>query len=175
MTKPEIGSTWTHKNGNEYVVEGFANEESTKEDYPVMIIYRNKEIGTRWARKLSDWGRSMTLKEKIILPKIGSNWKDKHGSSYTVLKITYKLSVKQCPIPYIIYKNNKYDDTFELPLLWWSDNMKEENTNRTKPWEELDNDLEENTIPASEEQSREVNEVLGRKKSSMTWEDNRED
>lgn len=44
-----------------------------------------------------------------------------------------------------------------------------------KPWEELDNDLEENTVPASEEQSREVNEALGLQTSSMTWEDNRED
>jgi len=54
-------------------------------------------------------------------------------------------------------------------------NKPEIGSTNKKPWEELDNDLEENTIPASEEQSREVNEALGLQTSSMTWEDNRED
>lgn len=76
MNKPEISSTWTHKNGNEYVVEGFANEESTNEDYPVMIIYRNKEIGTRWARKLSDWERSMTQKDDNQPQMSSMTWED---------------------------------------------------------------------------------------------------
>ena len=32
----------------------------TKNEYPVMVAYQG-ENGNKWARKLSDWHRSMTL------------------------------------------------------------------------------------------------------------------
>lgn len=59
--KPKIGSVWKHKNGNEYIVILYANEESLNEtDYPVTIIYENTKVHSVWCRRLSDWYRSMT-------------------------------------------------------------------------------------------------------------------
>lgn len=61
--KPEvkIHSVWRHRNGNTYEVETIANQHSTRDKYPVTVVYFNRGNGTMWCRPLSDWHRSMTL------------------------------------------------------------------------------------------------------------------
>lgn len=53
-------SRWRHTNGNEYVVLFLTNENSTRPNYPVTVVYAGPG-GHRWSRPLSDWHRSMTL------------------------------------------------------------------------------------------------------------------
>jgi hypothetical protein len=56
---PPVRSKWKHRNGNIYTVEGYANEYSTSDKYPVTVIYVG-ENGKRWCRPADDWLRSMT-------------------------------------------------------------------------------------------------------------------
>jgi hypothetical protein len=53
-------SLWKHRNGNIYRVLLITNMQSTKEEYPVTVVYEgyvNREI---WSRPLSTWHSSMT-------------------------------------------------------------------------------------------------------------------
>ncbi|WP_316194406.1 hypothetical protein [Bradyrhizobium sp. SZCCHNRI3052] len=60
-TWPEIGSIWSHYNGNVYEVVMFTNIDSTRQDqYPTTIVHRNVVNGKNYSRKLADWKRSMT-------------------------------------------------------------------------------------------------------------------
>lgn len=52
-----IGSRWRHHNGEEYVVRGYANMDSTKEEYPPTVIYVGVN-GKQWSRPLTEWSRS---------------------------------------------------------------------------------------------------------------------
>lgn len=62
MTWPRIGSTWSHTNGNGYMVHDYANIETERQDkYPTTIIYRNISNNRLYCRKLVDWERSMVL------------------------------------------------------------------------------------------------------------------
>lgn len=62
MTWPQIGSVWTHRNGNSYCVVDFTNVENERQDeYPTTIIYRNIGNGNKYSRRLDDWDRSMTF------------------------------------------------------------------------------------------------------------------
>jgi hypothetical protein len=55
---------WQHKNGNRYKVLLIANEDSTRQDdYPTTVVYQNIANRTVWARKLTDWHRSMHIVE----------------------------------------------------------------------------------------------------------------
>lgn len=58
-TDPAVGSRWQHRNGNFYTVLRIANEPD-EERYPKTVVYQgdNKRV---WARRASDWHRSMTL------------------------------------------------------------------------------------------------------------------
>lgn len=61
MEKPETGSRWRHHSGRVYVVLFIANDEpDPKPEYPPTVVYQG-ENGKRWAGKLSDWHRRMTL------------------------------------------------------------------------------------------------------------------
>ncbi|WP_316201017.1 MULTISPECIES: hypothetical protein [unclassified Bradyrhizobium] len=66
-TWPQIGSIWSHYNGNLYEVVLFTNVDSTRPDrYPTTIVHRNILNGKYYSRKLTDWDRSMT--QRIPLP-----------------------------------------------------------------------------------------------------------
>lgn len=59
---PEKGSWWRHSNGTPYKVLVVANEDTeSPDDYPVTVVYENRENGKVWCRPLSDWYRSMTV------------------------------------------------------------------------------------------------------------------
>jgi len=57
--RPRIGSIWRHKNGNLYKVLLLTNEESTKDQFPITVVYVGPNLNI-WSRTLSDWSRSMT-------------------------------------------------------------------------------------------------------------------
>jgi hypothetical protein len=58
---PKIGSTWEHRNGNLYRVQGYTNRAlDRQEDYPTTIIYMNVDNREFYSRRLVDWERSMT-------------------------------------------------------------------------------------------------------------------
>lgn len=57
---PEVGSVWLHTNGNRYTVTGRANDDSTRADYPPVVLYRGED-GRHWAKPLAEWHRSRTL------------------------------------------------------------------------------------------------------------------
>lgn len=62
MDNLEAGSVWEHRNGCIYTVQCLANTDTQNpEKYPVTVIYKGKN-GKTWARPMSDWHRSMTLK-----------------------------------------------------------------------------------------------------------------
>ena len=54
----DIGSRWTHRNGNEYQIICIANEPN-EERYPLTVVYQGLN-GKIWARRADDWHRSMT-------------------------------------------------------------------------------------------------------------------
>jgi len=56
---PKIGSKWQHKKGAVYTIVLYANKASTKEKYPLTVVYSDKE-GNVWSRLYPDWHRSMT-------------------------------------------------------------------------------------------------------------------
>lgn len=59
-TWPMVGTTWRHRNGNQYEVLDYTNIESDKQDkYPTTIVYRNIHNGKKYSRPLMDWLRSM--------------------------------------------------------------------------------------------------------------------
>lgn len=59
---PDVGSKWTHTNGNLYEVIAIANKDTEYPDkYPITVVYKG-ENGKIWSRPLSDWSRSMTEK-----------------------------------------------------------------------------------------------------------------
>lgn len=64
LQTPEVGSMWSHRNGNMYAVLAVANEHADPErgdQYPVLVVYQDQH-GKVWARKTSDWHRSMTFR-----------------------------------------------------------------------------------------------------------------
>lgn len=63
----KINSRWKHSSGRIYSVITLTNLESTREDYPVTVVYQG-ESGTIWSRPYSDWHRSMTelLDESVV-------------------------------------------------------------------------------------------------------------
>lgn len=53
---PEVGKKYQHHSGRVYEVTGFANQHTEYPDkFPVMILYRNIDNGTEWARALDEW------------------------------------------------------------------------------------------------------------------------
>lgn len=57
---PEVGSAWRHTNGAAYRVIAIANADTEDHArYPVTVVYQG-ENGKTWARRASDWLRSMT-------------------------------------------------------------------------------------------------------------------
>jgi len=60
MTWPQVGSVWSHTNGNAYQVLGYTNIEMDRQDkYPTTIRYRNMVNGRENSRPLMDWEQSM--------------------------------------------------------------------------------------------------------------------
>lgn len=57
-TKPGLYTVWDHKSGRQYMVLGFASEESTDDRYPVTVIYADRD-GKVWSRPLARWDESM--------------------------------------------------------------------------------------------------------------------
>lgn len=61
------GSLWIHRNGGEYEVIVLANLEFS-DRYPLTVVYRTHTTADArpriWARKASDWHRSMKPKVK---------------------------------------------------------------------------------------------------------------
>jgi hypothetical protein len=63
MEKPELNSIWMHHSGRLYRVLFIANDvEDSKPDYPITVIYEGQN-GKKWAGRLDDWYRRMTLCE----------------------------------------------------------------------------------------------------------------
>ena len=64
--KPELGSTWVHRNSNPpyvYTVYDITNEHSTNPDYPVSVSYVGKN-GRRWNKPLDNFmGRMIQVEE----------------------------------------------------------------------------------------------------------------
>ena len=56
---PAEGSYWSHYNGNIYRIVVIANREDTREKYPATVVYVNIDNGNTYARRFSDWHRSM--------------------------------------------------------------------------------------------------------------------
>jgi hypothetical protein len=55
---PDVGTKWTHRNGNVYTVVGVADmPDDTR--YPTTIVYLRSN-GLMWSRRADDWHRSMT-------------------------------------------------------------------------------------------------------------------
>lgn len=68
------GSTWTHHSGRKYHVLFIANYTNHPRDgYPPMVIYEG-ENGRRWAGRLDDWHRRMTLAASPAAPAPGCRW-----------------------------------------------------------------------------------------------------
>ena len=68
---PEPGQIWRHRNNNRYVVVCLANTsipETPK--HPYMVIYKNIDTNTLWARPLYDWHRSFTYEQNGCNPVI---------------------------------------------------------------------------------------------------------
>lgn len=57
MKELEIGSKWTHRNGNKYEIILITNENSVNDKYPITVVYKG-ENGNIWSRLMSDWNRS---------------------------------------------------------------------------------------------------------------------
>jgi len=66
MYKPKKGERWTRYNGIEYEVILIANKDSVNSDFPETVVYFNPKNDIVYAKKVSDWHRSMkpTYKEK---------------------------------------------------------------------------------------------------------------
>lgn len=56
---PEIGSKWKHHNGAEYTVIVIANASSSRDEYPVTVVYRG-ENELVWAKTLDNFLSKMT-------------------------------------------------------------------------------------------------------------------
>lgn len=54
MKIPKVGTFWRHKSGTVYEVMIVANQKASKSDYPVIVIYKDKEQNI-WARNLEKW------------------------------------------------------------------------------------------------------------------------
>jgi hypothetical protein len=59
MEEVKPNTYWLHKNGNLYSVLMITNQDSTREEYPVTVVYIGLN-GKVWSRPLSDWHRSFT-------------------------------------------------------------------------------------------------------------------
>lgn len=59
-----IGSRWRHHSGREYTVICLANEYSSKDEYPEVVVYQgaNKRI---WAKTKTDFLVKMTLIQEM--------------------------------------------------------------------------------------------------------------
>lgn len=61
---PLPGQFWRHTNGIPYRVLFVANKQSKNPNYPPTVVYENAHhpsgSGSKWARPLHDWHRSMT-------------------------------------------------------------------------------------------------------------------
>jgi hypothetical protein len=64
LPRPELFSTWTHKNGNTYTVLHVTSEPDPEksEKYPVTVIYEGPD-GRTWPRTLVNFLANMTRKE----------------------------------------------------------------------------------------------------------------
>jgi hypothetical protein len=58
---PEINSKWKHKSGKTYTVLMITNENATKQDYPITVVYKDNENNV-WSRTLEKWSEM----EKLI-------------------------------------------------------------------------------------------------------------
>lgn len=54
MKIPQIGTQWKHKSGKLYEVVIVTNEQATKVDYPITVVYKDSE-GYIWSRTLDKW------------------------------------------------------------------------------------------------------------------------
>lgn len=62
-THPKIGAEYTHhKNNGVYVVEGIANVDSTRSQYPPTVIYRGVSNGKLWTKPVARFNTTMNLK-----------------------------------------------------------------------------------------------------------------
>ncbi len=58
---PEVGSVWRHNRTTMvYVVIAIANEQATRNEYPVTIVYRDTKEQV-WSRPVSKWYKSMSF------------------------------------------------------------------------------------------------------------------
>lgn len=57
---PERNQFYTHKNGNEYLVEFVANVDSDRPEYPTTVVYRGEDNAI-WAKPLEDFLEKMTF------------------------------------------------------------------------------------------------------------------
>jgi hypothetical protein len=63
MSMPDIGSVWTHNNGNTYMVFGLANlhaQEQNRDKYPIVVLYIGSN-GYIWAKSAENFVKSATL------------------------------------------------------------------------------------------------------------------
>ena len=63
MAMPDIGSVWTHNNGNTYMVFGLGNlhaQEQNREKYPIVVLYIGAN-GYVWAKSVENFVKSATL------------------------------------------------------------------------------------------------------------------
>lgn len=66
--KPQPGSFWQHHSGNLYRVLFIANDvDDPKSDYPPTVIYETVSNNKKWAGRLDDWHRRMTLQPQFGL------------------------------------------------------------------------------------------------------------
>lgn len=56
---PMVNDVYKHHNGNEYVVIAIANEQSTRPEYPVTVIYQGRLNKAIWAKPLDNFQEKM--------------------------------------------------------------------------------------------------------------------
>lgn len=63
LTAKDVGTQWTHRNGNTYTIVVLANcdgdDPAKNTKYPPTVVYSGNN-GKVWARRIDDWHRSMT-------------------------------------------------------------------------------------------------------------------
>ncbi len=65
MSEVIPNQVWKHKSGSFYRVLLITNEQSTREEYPITVVYKGQD-GVVWSRPLSKWHDSMTLERDSI-------------------------------------------------------------------------------------------------------------
>lgn len=93
-----INTRWRHHSGRIYQVMCLANEDSTKPQYPVTVVYFNVENGKIWSRPLDDWARSFTQESEACDTCRGANYlPEMCCSGHECGCLGRPIDVKPCP------------------------------------------------------------------------------